>query len=186
MSAEEVLFEAESDMEKAVEFMMHEFSTIRTGKASPALVEGIDVTAYGSSMKLKQLALITSPEPRLLVIQPFDAGTVQDIQKAILESNVGITPAVDGKLIRLRIPELSEERRKDLVRTINKLAEEARVRIRACRREAMDGIKKLEKEGKITEDELERTEKEVQKLTDRHVGEIDKHVSHKDAELMKV
>ena len=186
MSAEEVLFESESNMEKAVEFMMHEFSTIRTGKASPALVEGIDVTAYGSSMKLKQLALITSPEPRLLVIQPFDAGTVQDIQKAILESNVGITPAMDGKLIRLRIPELSEERRKDLVRTINKLAEEARVRIRACRREAMDGIKKLEKEGKITEDELERTEKEVQKLTDRHVGEIDKHVSHKDAELMKV
>ena len=186
MSAEEVLFESESNMEKAVEFMMHEFSTIRTGKASPALVEGIDVTAYGSSMKLKQLALITSPEPRLLVIQPFDAGTVQDIQKAILESNVGITPAMDGKLIRLRIPELSEERRKDLVRTINKLAEEARVRIRACRREAMDGIKKLEKEGKITEDDLERTEKEVQKFTDKHVGDIDKHVSHKDAELMKV
>jgi len=186
MSAEEVLFESESNMEKAVEFMMHEFSTIRTGKASPALVEGIDVTAYGSSMKLKQLALITSPEPRLLVIQPFDAGTVQDIQKAILESNVGITPAMDGKLIRLRIPELSEERRKDLVRTINKLAEEARVRIRACRREAMDGIKKLEKEGKITEDDLERTEKEVQKITDKHVGDIDKHVSHKDAELMKV
>ena len=186
MSAEEVLFESESNMEKAVEFMMHEFSTIRTGKASPALVDGIDVTAYGSSMKLKQLALITSPEPRLLVIQPFDAGTVQDIQKAILESNVGITPAMDGKLIRLRIPELSEERRKDLVRTINKLAEEARVRIRACRREAMDGIKKLEKEGKITEDDLERTEKEVQKITDKHVGDIDKHVSHKDAELMKV
>jgi hypothetical protein len=117
MSAEEVLFEAEADMEKAVEFMMHEFATIRTGKASPALVENIDVTAYGSSMKLKQLALITSPEIRLLVIQPFDAGTVQDIQKAILESKVGITPAIDGKLIRLRIPELSEERRKDLVRT---------------------------------------------------------------------
>ncbi len=186
MSAEEVLFEAEADMEKAVEFMMHEFSSIRTGKASPSLVEGIDVTAYGSSMKLKQLALITSPENRLLVIQPFDAGTVQDIQKAILESNVGITPAVDGKLIRLRIPELSEERRKDLVRTINKLAEEARVRIRACRREAMDGIKKLQKEGVITEDDLERTEKEVQKLTDKHVGDIDKHVAHKDAELMKV
>jgi len=186
MSAEEVLFEAEADMEKAVEFMMHEFSSIRTGKASPALVEGIDVSAYGSSMKLKQLALITAPEPRLLVIQPFDAGTVQDIQKAILESKVGITPAVDGKLIRLRIPELSEERRKDLVRTVNKLAEEARVRIRACRREAMDGVKKLEKEGKITEDELERTEKEIQKLTDKQVIDIDKHVTHKDAELMNV
>jgi ribosome recycling factor len=186
MSAEEVLFEAEADMEKAVEFMMHEFAAIRTGKASPALVENIDVTAYGSSMKLKQLALITAPETRLLVIQPFDAGTVQDIQKAILESNVGITPAIDGKLIRLRIPELSEERRKDLVRTVNKLAEEARVRIRGCRREAMEGSKKLEKEGKITEDDLERAEKEIQKLTDKNVADIDKHVAHKDAELMKV
>lgn len=186
MSAEEVLFEAEADMEKAVEFMIHEFATIRTGKASPALVENIDVTTYGSSMKLKQLALITSPEVRLLVIQPFDAGTVQDIQKAILESKVGITPAVDGKLIRLRIPELSEERRKDLVRTVNKLAEEARVRIRACRREAMESSKKLEKDGKITEDDLERAEKEIQKLTDKSVGEIDRHVVSKDAELMKV
>jgi len=186
MSAEEVLFDAEAGMEKAVEFMMHEFSAIRTGKASPALVEGIDVTAYGSSMKLKQLALITAPEPRMLVIQPFDAGTIQDIEKAILESKVGITPAVDGKIIRLRIPELSEERRKDLVRTINKLAEEARVRIRACRRDAMDGVKKLQKEGKITEDELDRTEKEIQKLTDKQVGTVDKHVEHKDAELMKV
>jgi ribosome recycling factor len=186
MSAEEVLFEAEADMEKAVEFMMHEFAAIRTGKASPALVEGIDVTTYGSSMKLKQLALITAPEPRLLVIQPFDAGTVQDIQKAILESNIGITPAIDGKIIRLRIPELSEERRKDLVRTVNKLSEESRVRIRACRREAMDGVKKLEKEHVITEDELERTEKEIQKLTDKQVADIDKHVAHKEAELMKV
>jgi ribosome recycling factor len=186
MSAEEVLFEAETDMEKAVEFMQHEFSSIRTGKASPALVEGIDVSAYGSSMKLKQLALITAPEPRLLVIQPFDAGTVQDIQKAILESKVGITPAVDGKLIRLRIPELSEERRKDLVRTVNKLSEEARVRIRACRREAMDGAKKLQKSGDITEDDLERSEKEIQKLTDKYVGDIDRHVAHKEAELMTI
>jgi ribosome recycling factor len=186
MSAEEVLFDAEAGMEKAVDFMMHEFAAIRTGKASPALVENIDATAYGSSMKLKQLALITSPEPRLLVIQPFDAGTVQAIEKAIQESNVGINPVVDGKIIRLRIPELSEERRKDLVKTVNKLAEEARVRVRACRREAMDGVKKLEKEGKITEDELERTEKGIQKLTDKQVESIDKHVAHKDAELMTV
>ena len=139
MSAEEVFFEAEEGMEKAAEFMMHEFNAIRTGKASPALVENIDVSVYGSSMKLKQLALITSPEPRLLVIQPFDAGTVQDIERAIQESKVGINPAVDGKLIRLRIPELSEERRKDLVKTIHKISEETRVRVRACRREAMEG-----------------------------------------------
>ena len=121
-----------------------------------------------------------------MVIQPFDAGTVHDIERAIQESNVGINPAVDGKLIRLRIPELSEERRKDLVRTVNKLAEESRVRIRACRRDAMDGIKKLEKGGIITEDELERTEKEIQKLTDKQVAGIDKHVAHKEAELMTI
>jgi ribosome recycling factor len=186
MSAEEVLFEAEAGMEKATEFMMHEFHAIRTGKASPALVENIDVTAYGSSMKLKQLALITAPEPRLLVIQPFDAGTTQDIEKAILESKIGINPAVDGKLIRLRIPELSEERRKDLVKTINRISEETRVRIRACRREAMDAAKKLQKEGVITEDDLSRAEKEIQKLTDRQVEAVDKHVAHKEAELMTV
>jgi len=186
MSAEEVLFEAEAGMEKAGEFMMHEFNAIRTGKASPALVENIDVTAYGSSMKLKQLALITAPEPRMLVIQPFDAGTVQDIERAIQESKIGINPAVDGKLIRLRIPELSEERRKDLVRTVNKIAEESRVRIRACRRDAMDAAKKLQKEGSITEDDLERAEKEIQKLTDKHVADIDKHLGHKEAELMTV
>ena len=186
MSAEEVFFEAEEGMEKAAEFMMHEFNAIRTGKASPALVENIDVSVYGSSMKLKQLALITSPEPRLLVIQPFDAGTVQDSERAIQESKVGINPAVDGKLIRLRIPELSEERRKDLVKTIHKISEETRVRVRACRREAMEGAKKLQKEGIMTEDDLERAEKEIQKLTDKQVESIDKHVATKEAELMKV
>jgi len=186
MSSEETLFEAEAGMEKAIDFMMHEFAAIRTGKASPALVENIDVTAYGSSMKLKQLALITSPEPRLLVIQPFDAGTVQAVEHAIQESNLGINPAVDGKLIRLRIPELSEERRKDLVRSINKIAEESRVRVRACRREAMDIIKKLQKDSDITEDEKERSEKEIQKLTDKSVESIDKHVARKEAELMTV
>jgi ribosome recycling factor len=186
MSAEEVFFAAEEGMEKAAEFMMHEFNAIRTGKASPALVENIDVSVYGSSMKLKQLALITSPEPRLLVIQPFDAGTVQDIERAIQESKVGINPAVDGKLIRLRIPELSEERRKDLVKTIHKISEETRVRVRACRREAMEGAKKLQKEGIMTEDDLERAEKEIQKLTDKQVESIDKHVATKEAELMKV
>lgn len=186
MSAETVLLEAEGHMEKAIDFMMHEFAAIRTGKASPALVEAVDVHTYGSSMKLKQLALITSPEPRLLVIQPFDAGTIKDIEKGLLESKVGITPAIDGKVIRLRIPELSEERRKDLVRTVGKLAEESRVRIRSARRDAMDAIKKLQKAGTITEDDLERNEKEIQKLTDKFVGSIEEHVNHKEAELMKV
>ncbi|MBX9742909.1 MAG: ribosome recycling factor [Chthoniobacterales bacterium] len=186
MSADLVLLKAEEDMEKGIEFMMHEFNAIRTGKASPMLVESIDVHTYGSSMKLKQLALITTPEPRLLVIQPFDAGTIKDIEKAILESKVGITPMVDGKVIRLRIPELSEERRKDLVRTVGKLAEEARVRIRAHRREAMEAMKKMEKAGTMTEDDLTRSEKEMQKITDKFVASIDKHVEHKEAELMTV
>jgi ribosome recycling factor len=186
MSIEEILFEAEESMEKAVNFMTHEFAAIRTGKASPALVENIDVEAYGSSMKLKQLALITAPEPRLLVIQPFDASTVRDIERGINESRIGINPAVDGKIIRLPIPELSEERRRDLAKTVKGIAEESRVRIRACRRTAIDTAKKLQKDGKLTEDELRDTESEVQKLTDKVVAEIDKHTAAKEAELMKI
>ena len=186
MTIEEITFEAEEAMEKAVHFMAHEFSSIRTGKASPALVENLDVLAYGSSMKLKQLALITAPEPRLLVIQPFDAATVRDIERAINESRIGISPAVDGKLIRLPIPELSEERRRDLAKTVKQLAEEARVRVRACRRAAMESAKKLEKGGDITEDSLRDAEDQIQKLTDRMVADIEKHTSHKEAELMKI
>jgi ribosome recycling factor len=186
MSIEEILFEAEESMEKAVGFMTHEFAAIRTGKASPALVENIDIEAYGSSMKLKQLALITAPEPRLLVIQPFDASTVRDIERGINESRLGINPSVDGKIIRLPIPELSEERRRDLAKTVKGIAEESRVRIRACRRTAIDTAKKLQKDGKMTEDELRDTESEVQKLTDKVVAEIDKHTAAKEAELMKI
>src|SRR6202165_584647 len=128
MTSEEILFEAEMTMEKSVDYMVHEFAAVRTGKASPTLVENVDVQAYGSTMKLKQLALITTPEARLLVVQPFDAGTVQDIERALKESTIGITPAVDGKIIRVPLPDLSEERRKDLVRSLGKMAEEVRVR----------------------------------------------------------
>ena len=186
MSLEDTLFEAEEAMEKAVDFMSHEFAAIRTGKASPVLVETLDVEAYGSTMKLKQLALITAPEPRLLVIQPFDAATVKDIQRAINESKIGISPIVDGKIIRLPIPELSEERRKDLAKTVKHLAEEARVRVRACRRDAMEIAKKLQKEGTLSEDGLRDAEADVQKLTDKFVSSIDKHVETKETELMKI
>jgi ribosome recycling factor len=186
MTAEEILFDAEMAMEKSVDYMVHEFAAVRTGKASPTLVENVDVEAYGSTMKLKQLALITTPEPRLLVVQPFDAGTVQNIEKALKESKIGITPAVDGKIIRLPIPELSEERRKDLVRSLKQMAEEARVRVRANRRTAMDEAKKLQKNGGLTEDQLRDLEGDVQKLTDRFVKSIDDHLERKDAEVMKV
>jgi ribosome recycling factor len=186
MSRDDILLEAEMAMEKSVDYMVHEFAAVRTGKASPALVENVDVQAYGSAMKLKQLALITTPEPRLLVVQPFDAGTVRDIEKALNESKIGITPSVDGKIIRLPIPELSEERRKDLVRSLGKMAEEARVRVRGNRRSALDEAKKLKASGELTEDGLRDVEGEVQKLTDRFVKSIDDHLARKEAEIMKV
>jgi ribosome recycling factor len=186
MSSDDILLEAEMAMEKSVDFMVHEFAAVRTGKASPGLVENVDVQAYGSAMKLKQLALITTPEPRLLVVQPFDAGTVRDIEKALNESRIGITPSVDGKIIRLPVPELSEERRKDLVRSLGKMAEEARVRVRANRRAALDEAKKLKASGGLTEDGMRDTESEVQKLTDRFVKSIDDHLARKEAEIMKV
>ena len=186
MTKDDILLEAEMHMEKSVDYLIHEFSGVRTGKASPALVENIDVQAYGSSMKLKQLALITTPEARLLVVQPFDAGTVQDIERALRESNIGITPSVDGKIIRLPIPELSEERRKDLVKSLGKMAEEARVRVRANRRTALDEAKKLKTAGGVSEDELRDAEDEIQKLTDRFVKSIDDHLKHKEAEILKV
>ena len=186
MSTDDILLEAEMSMEKSVDYMVHEFAAVRTGKASPALVENIDVQAYGSAMKLKQVALITTPEPRLLVVQPLDAGTTADIERALKESKIGITPAVDGKIIRLPIPELSEERRKELVRAISKMAEEARVRVRSNRRTALDEAKKLKASGDLTEDQLRDAEGEVQKLTDRFVKSIDDHLKHKEAEVMKV
>ncbi len=173
-------------MEKATDYMTHEFSGVRTGKASPALVENIDVEAYGTQMKLKQLAVISAPEPRMLVIQPFDAQTTKDIERAIKESKLGINPATEGKVIRLPMPELSEERRKDLVKTIKQMAEEARVRIRGHRRDGIDEAKKAQKGGEITEDDLRDLEKEVQELTDKYVKKIDDAVTVKEAEIMRV
>lgn len=186
MDPEETLMDAEAAMEKGVDYMTHEFASVRTGKASPAIVENIDVEAYGATMKLKQLALITTPEPRLLVIQPFDASTTKDIEKAIKESKIGINPSVDGKIIRLPIPALSEERRKDLVKSIKQMAEEARVRVRSARREGIDGLKKAQKDGTITEDDLGSYEKQIQKLTDAYVKKIDDALTTKEADIMKV
>ena len=186
MDPDEIMMNTEEAMEKASSYLQHEMASIRTGKASPAIVENIDVEAYGSQMKLKQLALITTPEPRLVVIQPFDISTVQAIEKAIKESKVGINPNVDGKLIRLPIPALTEERRRELVKSIKQMAEEARVRVRGARRDGIETLKKAQKEGSITEDDLERYEKEIQKLTDDSVKKIDESVSAKEAEVMKV
>ena len=186
MDPDEIMLEAEATMEKGFDYLQHEFASVRTGKASPALVENIDVEAYGAQMKLKQLALITTPEPRLLVIQPFDGATTKDIERAIKESKVGINPIVDGKIIRMPIPALSEERRKDLVKSIKQMAEEARVRVRSGRREGLENLKKAHKDGDITEDQLKSFEKEIQKLTDGFVKRIDDSFAAKEADIMKV
>jgi ribosome recycling factor len=186
MDPDDILLETEGAMEKAFEYMNHEFSAVRTGKASPALVENIDVEAYGTPMKLKQLAVISTPEPRMLVVQPFDASTTKDIEKAIKESKLGINPITDGKIIRLPIPPLTEERRKDLVKGIKQMAEEVRVRIRSARRDGMEAMKKLEKAGDVSEDDLERYEGEIQKLTDQFTKRIEEGLEIKEADIMKV
>ena|SRR5688572_17606586 len=186
MDPDEIILETEVAMEKGVDYMQHEFAAVRTGKASPALVENIDVEAYGASMKLKQLALITTPEPRLVVIQPFDASQTAAIEKAIKESKIGINPNVDGKIIRLPVPSLTEERRRELVKGIKQMAEEARVRVRSARRDALDRLKKAQKEGSLSEDDLERYESEVQKLTDQWVKKVDESFAAKEADILKV
>ncbi|MDX2225870.1 MAG: ribosome recycling factor [Verrucomicrobiae bacterium] len=174
-------------MIKCVEKTEHDFSTIRTGKASPALVENINVEAYeGVSNKLKEVAGISTPEPRLIVIQPWDASIVKAIDTAIQKANIGLTPQLDGKLIRIRIPELSEERRNDMVKVVRKMAEDGRIAVRAVRRSGHEDLKKIQKEGTITEDDLKTGEKEVQTLTDKYIADVDKHLEKKEAELMKV
>ncbi|MCE0499485.1 MAG: ribosome recycling factor [Methylacidiphilales bacterium] len=186
MALDDILLEAEEKMIKSAEVIQHEFAGVRTGKASPELVTNLMVEAYGTNMRLKELAAVTTPDPRLVQIQPWDASTVEPIRKAIEESKLGITPQVDGKLIRLPIPSLSEERRQDLVKAVRKMAEEGRVSIRANRRHAIDEIKKIQKAGEITEDQLADGEKEIQKLTDQYTAEIDKGLVAKEAELLKV
>jgi ribosome recycling factor len=186
MPLKETLRGAKDKMDKSLSVVDHEFQSVRTGKASTALVENIQVTAYGTKMRLRDLAGITTPEARLIVIQPFDAGNVQAIEKALAESNLGLTPRVDGKLLRLSIPELSEERRKELDKVIKKMAEEGRVAIRQVRREAIEELKKLEKDGGVSEDEVKLSEKEIQKLTDSTIVKIDGLLAQKEKDIMHI
>ncbi len=186
MALDDILLDTEEKMMKSTEVVLGEFTRVRTGKASPDLVTGLTIDAYGSMMKLRDVAAVTTPSHDLIVIQPWDASNVDPIRKAIESSKIGITPQVDGKVIRLPIPPLSAERRQELVKTIHRLAEEGRVAIRGNRRNGLDEIKKLQKAGEITEDQLASAEKEIQKLTDQYTGEIEKAVNAKEAELMKV
>ena len=186
MTNDEALLIAEEKMQKSEEHLVHEFAGVRTGKASPALVENLQVEAYGSQMRLRDMAGITVPEPRQLLIQPWDMSVIVHIEKAIQRSNLGLNPMTEGKSIRLIMPELSEERRKEFQKVAKKMAEDARVAVRQVRREAIENLKKANKAGEITEDDLSLGEKDIQKLTDRFTGKIDEHLAKKEKEIMTV
>ncbi len=186
MALDDILLEAEEKMLKTEEVVQNEFAGVRTGKASPGLVENIMVEVYGSQMRIRELAGITTPEPRMLLIQPWDATTVHPIEKAIQKSNLGLNPTVDKKFIRIVLPELSQERRMEFIKVVKKMAEDGRVAIRHVRRDALEALKKDSKAGGVTEDQVEAADKEVQKLTDQYIAKIDTHLTHKEKEILTV
>jgi ribosome recycling factor len=177
-----ILTDTHAKMKKAVDYTLHEFSSIHTGKATPAMVEGVMVEAYGSQMRLKECAAILTPDPRLIQIQPWDASLVKAIEKAIQTANLGFNPIADGKTVRVPLPDMSRERRLEFVKTANRLAEEGRVQVRNVRRDAFDSVKKA----KLSEDEGKRIEKEIQSATDKAIKDINEHLAHKEKELLAV
>jgi ribosome recycling factor len=186
MTIDEFIDDATRRMDKSVESAQHEFNTLRTGRASAALLDRIQIDYYGTATPLKNLATINVPEARMLTIQPLDPSTIRNIEKAVMESDLGLTPSNDGKLIRLPIPQLTEERRKELVKVVRGLAENHRVAVRENRRDAMKGLKDLVDAGSVGADEEHRAEEQVQKLTDDHTKQIDDLLKHKEAEVMEV
>ena len=182
----ELIADAGDRMKKSVESTRHEFGTVRTGRASTGLLDRIVVEYYGAPTPLKQMATISAPEARLLTVQPYDSSSIKAIEKAIMESDVGLTPNNDGKLIRLGIPELNEERRRELVKVVRHIAEEGRVAIRNIRRDCMHDQRELKSEGEVGADDEKRAESELQKLTDQRVGELDDALKAKEAEILEV
>ena len=185
-TSEEFVSDATSRMDKSVEHARNEFNTVRTGRASAALLDRINVDYYGTATPLKQLATINVPEPRLLTIQPFDPSSIKSIEKAIQESDLGLQPSNDGKVIRLPVPQLTEERRKELVKLVRNMAEEHRIAVREVRRDALRHLQELVRNGDMGDDDERRAEQEVQKLTDAHTKTIDELLKHKEAEIMEV
>ncbi|HYG23530.1 MAG TPA: ribosome recycling factor [Verrucomicrobiae bacterium] len=186
MALDEILLEAEEKMIKTEQVVINDFAGVRTGKASAGLVENIMVDVYGSNMRIRELAGITTPEPRTLAIQPWDANSLHPIEKAIQKSNLGLSAAVQGRTIRIFFPELSQERRLEFVKIIKKMAEDGRVAVRHVRRDAMEQLKKHGHDSGVTEDEVEKAEKELQRLTDEYVAKIDSHVAAKEKEILTV
>lgn len=178
-----ILNDMQAKMKKAVDHTMHEFSTIHTGKATPAMVETVMVEAYGTMQPLKSCAAISTPDPRMIQIQPWDVSLNKAIEKGIQQANLGFNPIVDGKIIRIPLPEMSRERRQEFVKVAHKLAEEGRVHVRNVRRDAMDALKKSDS---LSEDERKRHEKEVQTATDNAIKDINQHLEHKEKELLAI
>ena len=185
-SIEEIILDAEEKMEKTLSVLHEQFSGLRTGKASPSLVENVKVLYYGAPTRLKEIANISTPEPRLIVINSYDPNALADIEKAILAANLGLTPMNDGRLIRIPIPELSQERRTELTKVARRIAEEARVSIRNIRRDANEHVKTLQKNGKISEDERDQTLEQIQKDTDEYITKIDSLLKDKEKDIMAV
>lgn len=181
---QEFLADAEQRMDQAVEHVQGEFATVRTGRANPGILHRVMVDYYGSPTPLQQLASFSVPEPRLLVVSPYDKGSIGDIEKAISASGLGLNPASDGNVLRLAFPPLTEERRKELIRVVRGMAEEARVAVRNVRRHTKDDIEALE--GEVSEDDIRRAEKELQDITDRHTERVDELLEHKEQELLEV
>jgi ribosome recycling factor len=185
-SVDDILLTSEEKMSKAVEFLHAEFSGLRTGKASPSLVENVQVDYYGSLTRLRDIANISTPEPRLIVVNPFDPSSLDAIAKAIQAANLGITPMSDGRVIRVPIPELSEERRKELLKVAKRMAEDQRVAVRNVRREANDQVKALQKTNKVTEDNRDAALEDIQKTTDEYVKKVDDMIEAKEKDVMEV
>lgn len=183
MIAKQVLKETEDEMKKAIEATKREFSELRSGRANPKMVEGIRVNYYGTPTLLKEIATIGVPEARLVIISPWDPSSLKEVEKAILQSDLGITPVNDGKIIRLIVPALSEERRQELIKIVKKVSEEGKVSIRTIRQNTKDKIKTFEKEKKISEDDRFKAEEELQKLTDKYIADTDKLLLEKEKEL---
>ena len=183
---ENFIGDAQGRMDKSVEATHEHFNSVRTGRASAALLDRIQIDYYGTPTPLKNLATINTPEPRMLVIQPFDPSAIKQIEKAVLESDLGLTPSSDGKIVRLPIPQLTEERRKELVKLVRQMAEEGKVAVRNVRRDAIKHLEELVKNGDVGDDDERAAETRVQKVTDEHVGKIDDLLKRKEAEIMEV
>lgn len=183
---DDVIKQLRHDLEATILALRKDLGRTRTGRASPSLLEGIVVEYYGARTPLMQIAGISAPEPRLIVVQPYDKGALSAIERALLQSDLGLTPMNDGKILRVPLPELTEERRRDLVKHVRKIAEDYRVSVRNHRRDAIDMLKELEREREITEDDLHRGQERVQKATDEHIKQVDDILTHKEAEIMEV